>query len=182
MAVLNSSCTIGTAIYRSSSPIRYHHPSPFLVPPLRNDYGFRRYIQSLTRKTRIIGQWAIWLQSAAGDGTILQTGDEKGGRGNYVDEPVYKAQTRSQRLETIIRCGTVSTENHQGAVDTIQAQPVDNVSTTGNCQAWVMETFATLGTNGLFELDPVMHTRPRDETENDRDMSRTVETTREWRD
>jgi hypothetical protein len=28
----------------------------------------------------------------------------------------------------------------------------------------------------------VMHTRPRDKTENDRDMSRTVETTPEWRD
>jgi hypothetical protein len=27
-----------------------------------------------------------------------------------------------------------------------------------------------------------MHTRPRDETENDRDTSRTVETAREWRD
>jgi hypothetical protein len=30
--------------------------------------------------------------------------------------------------------------------------------------------------------ESVMHTRPRDETENDRDTSRTVETAREWRD
>jgi hypothetical protein len=34
----------------------------------------------------------------------------------------------------------------------------------------------------VMSLETVMHTRPRDETGNDRDTSRTVETAREWRD
>lgn len=98
--------------------------------------------------------WALWLKSANGQSVILQVGDDKGGRGYYVEDPIYKEPMRSLRLAEVVPCGTVPTNKHDQAVFMIQSHPVDNQSTTWNCQAWVMENLDRLAQLGLLQPSP----------------------------
>ncbi|EFJ28977.1 hypothetical protein SELMODRAFT_410870 [Selaginella moellendorffii] len=79
--------------------------------------------------------WAIWLQDAQGNPTILQIEDDCGNRGYYVAQPVYKRPDRSARLLEALECGEIDAIHHEMAVATIQGEPVDNESETWNCQA-----------------------------------------------
>ncbi|KAI0834657.1 hypothetical protein F5Y06DRAFT_278561 [Hypoxylon sp. FL0890] len=97
--------------------------------------------------------WAIYIQNGQ-EGVILQVADDKGGIGYYVDKPIYNKQPqRSQRHETSIPVGTIKSENYEAAVAAIQATPVDNESTTWNCQAWAMEALDALEEAELFVWD-----------------------------
>ncbi|KAL2833620.1 hypothetical protein BJY01DRAFT_253377 [Aspergillus pseudoustus] len=89
--------------------------------------------------------WALWLRSADGKSVILQVADDKGGKGYYVAKPVYnKEPMKSTRLAEVVECGTIPTDKHAKAVVMTQTHPVDNESTTWNCQAWVMEVLEAL--------------------------------------
>lgn len=97
--------------------------------------------------------WAIYLQNSKG-GVILQVVDDKGGVGYYVDEPLYNKEPQSSRRHDIsIEVGTIKDKDHKTAVETIQATPVDNESTTWNCQAWAVDALDGLEGAGLFKWD-----------------------------
>ncbi|KAL2160756.1 hypothetical protein VTH06DRAFT_953 [Thermothelomyces fergusii] len=81
--------------------------------------------------------WAIFLQNPQKGKVILQVGDDKKDKGYYVEEPLYdKEPQRSSRHLASIEAGTISSDDHERAITLIQATPVDNESTTWNCQAW----------------------------------------------
>ncbi|KAJ5092148.1 hypothetical protein NUU61_007018 [Penicillium alfredii] len=98
--------------------------------------------------------WALWLQSVDRHSVILQVGDDKGGRGYYVEEPIFKEPMRSTRLKEVVPCGTIPASRHHQAVSVIQSHPVDNQSTTWNCQAWVMENLDNLVDLRMMQLAP----------------------------
>jgi hypothetical protein len=98
--------------------------------------------------------WALWLQSADRQSVLLQVGDDKGGRGYYLEEPIFKEPMRSIRLKEIVPCGTIPTNRHNQVVSVIQSNPVDNQSSTWNCQAWVMENLNNLENLRLLQLTP----------------------------
>lgn len=100
--------------------------------------------------------WALWLKATDGQSVILQVGDEKNGRGYYVEDPIYKEPMRSARLAEAIECGTIPSSKHNQAVLLIQAHSVDNQSTTWNCQAWVMENLENLEQHGLLQVPPAV--------------------------
>lgn len=78
--------------------------------------------------------------------------DDKGGVGYYVEQPTHDKQPqRSARHQTSIPVGTIDASVLDAAVATIQGTPVDSVSTTWNCQAWVVEALDDLATAGLFQ-------------------------------
>ncbi|EFE44699.1 hypothetical protein TRV_00490 [Trichophyton verrucosum HKI 0517] len=98
--------------------------------------------------------WALWLKSENGDSTILQVGDDKGGVGYYVEQPIRKEPGRSLKLKETIICGTIPTEKEREAEGKIQSHPVDNQSTTWNCQSWVMENLDNLEEEGFMQVSP----------------------------
>ncbi|OJJ88091.1 uncharacterized protein ASPGLDRAFT_1027681 [Aspergillus glaucus CBS 516.65] len=100
--------------------------------------------------------WALWLKTSDDQSVILQVGDEKNGRGYYVEDPIYKEPMRSARLAEVIDCGTIPSSKHNQAVLLIQAHPVDNQSTTWNCQAWVIENLENLEQHGLLQVSPTV--------------------------
>ena len=95
--------------------------------------------------------WALWLSPSNGDDLILQIGDDVGGLGYYVDDPLRGKQPQnSTRCEDTVLCGTIPTDYFDDAVVLIQSTPVDNISTTWNCQAWIMEALEALAEYGMF--------------------------------
>ncbi|EGC48694.1 predicted protein [Histoplasma capsulatum var. duboisii H88] len=115
-----------------------HHVQPLLQP----------------LDTRDPCHWAFWLEAANGLSTILQVGDDKGGEGYFVEQPIYKEPQRSIRLKETIVCGTTPTEKTDEAVSKIQSHPVDNQSTTWNCQLWIMENLDDLEIEGYMQVSP----------------------------
>ncbi|KAK3313308.1 hypothetical protein B0H66DRAFT_577389 [Apodospora peruviana] len=98
--------------------------------------------------------WAIFLCNGQLGDVILQVGDDKGGVGYFVDEPVYDKQPqRSIRHDKSIMVGSIASVDQDAAIAAIQATPVDNVSTTWNCQAWAVEALDGLEEVGLFTWD-----------------------------
>lgn len=99
--------------------------------------------------------WAIYILNNDGQRVILQVNDDKTGIGYYVEEPVYgKEPERSGRFKTSIAVGQIRHGDYSVAVATLLEEPVDNVSTTWNCQAWVMSALDELESLGLFRWDP----------------------------
>ncbi|KAI0191788.1 hypothetical protein EV127DRAFT_61446 [Xylaria flabelliformis] len=97
--------------------------------------------------------WAIHINDGK-TAVILQVGDDKGGVGYFVDKPMYnKEPSRSARHEESITVGVIPGSSFDAAVSIIQATPVDNVSTTWNCQAWAVQALDSLGSAGLFQWD-----------------------------
>ncbi|KAK3940110.1 hypothetical protein QBC46DRAFT_449752 [Diplogelasinospora grovesii] len=85
---------------------------------------------------------------------VFWLGTTKGGLGYFVDRPLYsKNPEASTRLDMSIEVGTIETQDHEAAINSIQATPVDNVSTTWNCQAWIMDALDNLEAEGLFRWD-----------------------------
>ncbi|KAJ0418479.1 hypothetical protein BJY00DRAFT_287541 [Aspergillus carlsbadensis] len=126
-----------------------NHEDPVQPPPTMTTVSVAIYNPTDSRDP---SHWALWLRSADNKSVILQVGDDKGGRGYYVDKPVYKEPMRSLRLAEAVHCGTIATDDHDQAVALIQAHPVDNESKTWNCQAWVMENLAQLVGVGVLVL------------------------------
>ena len=95
--------------------------------------------------------WAIFLENSRKGNAILQVGDDKNGVGYYVEEVTYdKEPERSSRHIKSIEVGTISSADHESAIANIQATPVNNRSTTWNCQAWAMEALEYLEEVNLF--------------------------------
>lgn len=98
----------------------------------------------LPSNTRDPCHWALWLERSDGQSVILQVGDDKNGRSYYVEDPIYKEPMRSTKLAEVINCATLPSNKHELAVIIIQDHPVNNESTTWNCQDWV----------GLLQVSP----------------------------
>ncbi|RYP04413.1 hypothetical protein DL764_004469 [Monosporascus ibericus] len=97
--------------------------------------------------------WAIYID-AGKTGVLLQVGDDKGGVGYYVEKPIYnKEPQRSNRHKESIPVGSISSADFDVAVARILSQPVDNVSTTWNCQAWAVEALDEVERAGIFKWD-----------------------------
>ncbi|KAI1856408.1 hypothetical protein JX265_011655 [Neoarthrinium moseri] len=95
--------------------------------------------------------WALFLHNSQSGDVILQVSDDKGGVGYYVETPIYNKQPqRSGRHETSIEVGTINSDDHDSAIAALQATPVDNDSTTWNCQSWVMEALEALEETDMF--------------------------------
>lgn len=98
--------------------------------------------------------WAIFLHNSNLGDVILQVADDKGGVGYYVEEPIYNKQPqRSGRHEVSIEVGVIASQDHETAIVAIQATPVDNESSTWNCQSWAMEALNNLEEIDLFHWD-----------------------------
>jgi hypothetical protein len=96
--------------------------------------------------------WALFLHNSKIGDVILQVSDDKGGIGYFVEKPIYNKQPqRSGRHKTSIEVGTINSDDHDSAVAAIQATPVDNESTTWNCQAWIMEALDALEETNMFK-------------------------------
>lgn len=85
--------------------------------------------------------WALWLGSSDGQSVILGRADLQG-----TDE--------IDQAEGGCPCGTIPASKHNQAVLMIQSHPVDNQSTTWNCQAWIMENLDRLGQLRLLQVSP----------------------------
>jgi len=97
--------------------------------------------------------WAIFIGTGS-NGVILQVGDDKGGVGYFVEEPIYnKEPQRSAKHKESILVGTISSADLDTVVSDIISHPVDNTSTTWNCQAWAMEALDAEEEYGLFQWD-----------------------------
>jgi len=100
--------------------------------------------------------WALWVESNSEDvtvqgDTILQVEDDKGGVGYYVANPVRgRAPQSSTRFLDVTTCGSVVGGYEVYVIQVIQATPVDNGSTTWNCQAWVIEALDNAAATGAF--------------------------------
>ncbi|OBR02087.1 hypothetical protein CH63R_14388 [Colletotrichum higginsianum IMI 349063] len=93
--------------------------------------------------------WAIYLDGERD--VILQVGDDIGGVGYFVEQPIYnKKPQRSSRHKESIAVGSISSNKFNDAIAAIQNTPVDNNSNTWNCQAWAIEALDTLSDAGLF--------------------------------
>lgn len=109
---------------------------------------------------RDAAHWAIWLEGSGGRNAILQTGDDldnKVHNGYFVEKPTAKCPDSSALLDETIKCGTIS-EDHSftSLVDMLQGLPVNNNSTTWNCQNWVMAALEVLKRKGLEIASTVM--------------------------
>ncbi len=95
--------------------------------------------------------WAIYLDNDRKASVIVQVADDKNGIGYYVEPPIYgKYPERSRHHEINIAVGTIRTADHDEAVAMILETPVDNVSSTWNCQAWAIDALNYLEEQGLF--------------------------------
>ncbi len=95
--------------------------------------------------------WAIFLHNSRVGDVILQVGDDKGGVGYYVEDPICNKQPqRSSRHKKSIEVGSIASEDHEAAVVAILSTPVDNDSQTWNCRAWAMEALDGLEEEGMF--------------------------------
>jgi hypothetical protein len=98
--------------------------------------------------------WALWLNNdSARESIILQVGDDKGGVGYYIEKLENKKPEHSTKFKEAILCGTIVADKHKHTVLTIESHPVDNESTTWNCQAWVMEGLQVLVNEGLLKME-----------------------------
>lgn len=61
---------------------------------------------------------------------------------------------RSTKLAEVINCATFPSNKHELAVIMIQDHPVNNESTTWNCQDWVVEKLDNLEEGGLLQVSP----------------------------
>jgi hypothetical protein len=96
--------------------------------------------------------WAIYLHNSKEGDVILQVSDDKGGVGYFVEEPIYDKQPqRSSRHDKSIEAGTIASKDHEAAIAAIFATPVDNESTTWNCQSWAMQALDNLEEVNLFK-------------------------------
>ena len=94
---------------------------------------------------------ALWLSPSNGEDLILQIGDDVGGLGYYVGEPLKgKRPQNSIRCEDTVLCGTLPADYYNDAVVLIQSTPVNNTSPMCNCQAWVMEALEALAESKMF--------------------------------
>ncbi|TDZ53990.1 hypothetical protein CTRI78_v006618 [Colletotrichum trifolii] len=95
--------------------------------------------------------WAIFLEGNRR--VILQLANRKDDNGYFVDAPVYdKSPTRARRHKKSYFIGKINNNNlFESAVDTIQSTPVDNDSTTWNCQAWAIEALDRVAHTGAFK-------------------------------
>ncbi|KAK1978307.1 hypothetical protein LZ30DRAFT_599450 [Colletotrichum cereale] len=97
--------------------------------------------------------WAIFLGQNERE-VILQIGDDKGAAGYFVEEPIYNKQPqRSNRHKESVAVGSIDSSNFDAIVAIIQNTPVDNISNTWNCQAWIIEALDNLSNLGLFQWD-----------------------------
>jgi len=104
------------------------------------------------------GIQSIGLSSSVAKTTnsvLLQVGDDKMGVGYYVEKPMYgKQPQKSSRHDESIAVGVISSSNYDTAVSIIQDTPVDNTSTTWNCQAWTFDALDRLNYAKMFQWDP----------------------------
>lgn len=81
--------------------------------------------------------WAIFLNGKGASDVILQVSDDKHGVGYYVEKPMWgKFPQKSGMHKESIPVGTITAASLKTAVTVINSTPVDNKSTTWNCQAW----------------------------------------------
>jgi hypothetical protein len=96
--------------------------------------------------------WAIYIHGA--DESIQQLVDKKAAGGYKVEAIIWgKAPSRSSLLSDLIPVGTIKGAKVTEARNHIQAQHVDNVSHTWNCQNWAMEALQDAAKAGLINLD-----------------------------
>lgn len=96
--------------------------------------------------------WAIWLQTfPPEESVILQVTDNMYGYGYCIDDPIYASPFHTEKIESVIYCGSIRQENHDRAVDAILHYPVHNRGTTWNCQSWVLECWDLLVRMGLMD-------------------------------
>ncbi|EGX92787.1 hypothetical protein CCM_04160 [Cordyceps militaris CM01] len=104
--------------------------------------------------------WALYILNSNGQRVILQVNDDKTGVGYYVEQPVYdKEPERSGRHKVSMAVGQIPAEYYSVAVSMLLEVPVDNVSSTWNCQAWVVSALDYLESSGVFRWDPAARQR-----------------------
>lgn len=96
--------------------------------------------------------WPIYVQGATDESSVvLQVEGENGGRGYYVADAMYDSEPESASShEKSVEVGFFDLANIKTVGATIQATPVDNESTTWNCQVWIMEALDNLQQKSLF--------------------------------
>lgn len=95
--------------------------------------------------------WAIYIASPTRRRTIQQVGDEVGGRGYYVQPVRWGIHPGRATLHyRSIPVGTMRRRHVAWARRMIQHQPVDNQSTTWNCQTWVLSCLTALYRVGVL--------------------------------
>lgn len=81
--------------------------------------------------------WAIFINGKSTKDVILQVSDDKKGIGYFVEKPMWgKYPQKSTMHKKSIAVGTISAASISSAVAVLNSTPVDNRSTTWNCQAW----------------------------------------------
>nr|UPX44862.1 hypothetical protein FAC5L9_25 [Penicillium camemberti] len=60
--------------------------------------------------------WAIWLQTfPPEESVILQVTDNMYGYGYCIDDPIYASPFHTEKIESVIYCGSICRENHDRA-------------------------------------------------------------------
>jgi hypothetical protein len=97
--------------------------------------------------------WAMHVRSPRARTTLHQVADEPLGRGYYVDQIRWRVRpSRAGRFRTAIFVGWIRWADVAYVRHFIQQWDVDNVSTTWNCQEWVVELVFALLRARLLEV------------------------------
>ncbi|ROV98031.1 hypothetical protein VMCG_06989 [Cytospora schulzeri] len=122
---------------KTPSPPRKPSPPPARVPVFISIYN--------VYDARDPCHWALFLAGGGTNDVILQVGDDKNGKGYYVENVMHGKQPQKSSMHQVsIQVGSVLAQNLPSVTTIINSTPVDNRSKTWNCQAWCVEALDAL--------------------------------------